>query len=254
MITSAPFHGLYKPGAAGGGFSLSDVAGLTLWLKADGITDKSDGDLVDQWDDFSGNGFHGTASGALRATYKVNIENGKPAVLFSGAQYFATTQRNNLINVNNYAIFIVAKLPDYSLAASQFFFSDTGARLIAYSNTSGNLAGRHDTGLPFDQSAGAPTDGVITVFDIRHDESYGGADTRRHEVKRSGGTVNGNFGIGPLTATGGTEVMHVGGRPTVARFVTGYIFEVAIYNSSVSDADRTSIRSHLATKYGFVYS
>jgi hypothetical protein len=240
---------------SGGAFSPASVAGLRLWLDASQIAGKSDGDLIDQWDDASGNGYHVTAAGALRPTYKVNIENGKPAVLFSGAQYLTGTQRQNLIASNNYAIFVAAKVADLSLAAAQYFVSDLGSRLIVYSDTSGNLQARHtDSVGAFDRNAGAGTNGVAYVFDVRHDEGYGGADTRRHEVKRSGGTSTGNFGIGALTATGATDAMYFGGRSGVSRFVTGHVFEYIIYNSSVSDADRTSIRNYLATKYGFVYS
>lgn len=236
-------------------FSPSDVSGLTLWLKSSAITGKSDGDLIDQWDDLSGNGYHATASGALRPTYKTNIENGKPAVLFSGAQYLASTQRNNLINNNNYAIFIAAKVADLSLAASQYFLSDLNTRLIMYTTSGGVLTGRHTySGGSFDMSAGAGTDNAVFIFDMRHDEGYGGADVRRHQVKRSGGAVNGNFAVGPFVTTGGTDTVYLGGVSGLSRFLTGHMFEVIIYNSSVSDANRTNVRDYMATELGFVYS
>ena len=39
-----------------GGFSPADLTGLTLWLKGDGITGASDGDLLASWADSSGSG------------------------------------------------------------------------------------------------------------------------------------------------------------------------------------------------------
>lgn len=253
MIARAPYSGMIGP--ATGGFSPASVSGLRLWLKASHITGKSDDDLIDQWDDASGNGFHVTAAGALRPTYKVNIENGKPAVQFNGAQYLTGATRDDLIDNDNYAIFVAAKVPDLSLATSQFFVTELGSRLIVYSDTAGHLQARHtDSVGTFDRDAGAGTDNAVYIFDVRHDEAYGGADGRRHQVKRSGGAVVSNFGIGPFVTTGGTDAMYFGGRAGISRFLVGYVFEILVYNLAPSDTERDDIRNYMADDLGFVYS
>jgi hypothetical protein len=246
---------LLMTGAAGApAFSPTDISGITLWLKADAITGKVDGDLLSQWDDSSGAGNHVTASGALRPTYKTGIENGLPAVLFSGAQYLIGPSRDTLIDNDKYAIFVVAKVTDYSLAANQYFVAEANNRLLLWTDTTGNLKGQMtNAGGTFDFTMGAPTDGALTQFDVRHYPA-GFADTRRHQYKRLGDTAVGNSALGNFTSTGGTDLMYFGGRVGISRYLTGYIMEVICYAAGLSDADRTNVRNFLAAKWGYTYS
>lgn len=243
---------------ASGAFSPSDVSGMTLWLKADAITGKVDGDLLSQWDDSSGAGNHVTSSGALRPTYKTGIENGLPAVLFSGAQYFIGPSRDTLIDNDKYAIFVVGKCVDYSLAASQYFLSDANSRLIVYSDSAGHIQERMTNSIGgFDLDGGAATDGALTMLDVRHCPSvcgFAGGDSRKHQVKRLAGAATGNSALGDFTSTGGTDLVYFGGRVGISRYLTGHILEIIIYAAGLSDADRTNVRDFLAAKYGFTYS
>jgi len=62
-----------------------NLPNLVLWLRADGIIGKNDGDLIDTWLDESGQGNHATAAGLGRPTYKVSIVNGLPILRFDGS-------------------------------------------------------------------------------------------------------------------------------------------------------------------------
>jgi lysophospholipase L1-like esterase len=84
----------FRQGALGGGggasFLPSDLSNLQLWLRADqgattdGTTPAADNDLVQQWDDGSGNSRHATQpTSGLRPTYKTGIINGKPVLRFA---------------------------------------------------------------------------------------------------------------------------------------------------------------------------
>jgi hypothetical protein len=62
------------------------VSGLNLWLAADQISGKNDGDALATWADLSGNGNDvAQATGAEQPLYKTNIQNGLPAVRFDGS-------------------------------------------------------------------------------------------------------------------------------------------------------------------------
>jgi hypothetical protein len=68
----------------GGAFTPASIGGLTVWLKADAITGKVDGDAISSWTDSSGGSKHGTqATGSAQPIYKTAIANGKPIVRFS---------------------------------------------------------------------------------------------------------------------------------------------------------------------------
>lgn len=73
-------------GIASGSITPSAIPGLQIWLKADAITGKVDGNSVESWVDSSGNGrafIQYTAS--KMPTYKTNIVNSKPVVRHTAA-------------------------------------------------------------------------------------------------------------------------------------------------------------------------
>src|SRR5438034_112705 len=85
-------HGFSQTGPGGVGNSTSNI----LWLKADasvyndaGVTQSANNDIVQQWNDQSGNGinaFQGTAG--TKPAYKTNSINGKPVLSFDGVDDF----------------------------------------------------------------------------------------------------------------------------------------------------------------------
>lgn len=77
-----------------------------MWLAADSITGKNDGDSVSTWNDQSGNNNNAVAVGAS-PVFRTNILNGKPVVQFTAAslQRMRATPNVNL----PYTIFAVAR-------------------------------------------------------------------------------------------------------------------------------------------------
>lgn len=65
-----------------GALDPDDISGLQVWSKADQIT-AANGQVIDQWDDVSGNNRHFEASLAQRPEYQTGVQNGLPAVFFS---------------------------------------------------------------------------------------------------------------------------------------------------------------------------
>ena len=65
--------------------------GLTIARTSRGYSTPVDADTVQNWKDLSGNGRHLVqATIASRPRYKINIQNGKPALLFDGSDDFLT--------------------------------------------------------------------------------------------------------------------------------------------------------------------
>ncbi len=71
------------PTVGGGPGEPGAIAGLTLWLRADGLTGLADGDPVGTWPDASGSCNHATqASASKRPTFRAAQVAGMPAVSF----------------------------------------------------------------------------------------------------------------------------------------------------------------------------
>jgi hypothetical protein len=227
-------------------FDPSSIAGLKLWLKADAITGKVDGDLLDQWNDSSGNGYHAAASGAARPTYKTNVINGLPSVRFAGAQLMTTTTWNNLAQASSRALFIVARATDATGAFSQYLVLSLDSKYGQYINSAGNLIGTIYTLATVDVNAGAAVDNEFFQVDQRHRFVTGDA-AHRFQTKRNGGTLADNGVHGTTTAS---SAVTIGGRSGVSRYLTGDICEILAYNADFTDTNRADVRTYLANKYG----
>ncbi|HJU87206.1 MAG TPA: S8 family serine peptidase, partial [Gemmatimonadota bacterium] len=74
------------PTGGGGAGGPGAIPGLTLWLRAEALTDLADGDPVATWPDVSGSCNHATqASAAKRPTFRAAQVAGLPAVSFDAA-------------------------------------------------------------------------------------------------------------------------------------------------------------------------
>ena len=66
-------------------FLPSDLSGLIIWVRADSITGKVDGNTITTWSDESGQGTDVTqATAAKKPVYKTDIINGLPVIRFDG--------------------------------------------------------------------------------------------------------------------------------------------------------------------------
>jgi hypothetical protein len=85
--------------------SPTSVSGINFWYDAtDAASITSSGGLVSQWNDKSGNGFHMSASGALRPTITSKFRGGRNVMTFGGSQYMIG---NANLTANAFTHFIV---------------------------------------------------------------------------------------------------------------------------------------------------
>jgi hypothetical protein len=234
--------GIYAPSSS---FSPADIAGLSLWLKADAITGKADGDALSQWDDSSGQANHVTqATGAARPTYRTNVLNGKPVVRFDGADDVLSKNPFNTAS-GLYSIFVVAKGSGVGFQSPVDW--DTGSPRICQFRYNGAASFEaivfSATGNSTDTEPVTATAFSVIALIRRAAEAQVYVNGASNGATARTGTPN----------AGLTSVLCIGARGT-GLFLNGDVAEVAIYEGALSDADRGRVRSYLGTKYGIAVS
>ena len=225
-------------------FTPTSIAGCQLWLDGADSTTLTGTSPVTQWTDKSGNARTMTSvvgSGVL--TYANN------GIYCSNAYMYVTSP----VNLINFSLFIVAKASPSSANCSLF-------------------AGRPDTSPSYSSTDGfgfyLDTTYTARVFcngnGLTNTATYTNQNLYSYTVTSAGSIsswVNGNVGnsqgISARTTTAqgfalgaewsGTNYgfAGIGGVPT-----SGYVYEVIIYNTALTTAQRQSVEGHLAWKWG----
>jgi hypothetical protein len=100
LTNSSSITAFWGNPAAGSPVAPNKIPNLAMWLKADALTNLTDGQTVSTWTDASGNGANATlAAGAPQ--FKTNVLNGLPVVRFdtTGSDYFSFTRMTNINTV-----------------------------------------------------------------------------------------------------------------------------------------------------------
>lgn len=213
-------------------FVPTDIAGLTLWLKADALA-LSDNDPIATWTDSSGNGNDATnGTAGQQPLYKTNIINGKPVARFDGTDdgLVYTT------GVTDCTVFCVASLIALTVDYAPFAISGTGGFRMVSKVPANNNWGTFANSAPV--SAGE--DLALGTFNYLELKTSGTALTLyRNGVQKATDT---NHSQG----TSGNQVGKEGGA---GRFVNADIAELLVYDTALSDANRGLVETYLAAKY-----
>ncbi len=246
-----------NPGNVGGG--------LRWWLRADaeaysnggGTTLATDGVAVQRWDDQSGVNNNATQPTALnRPIFRTNRLNGYPVLEFNGNQFLTAAAASGIASNESFYVFLVFKQDSYLLGAptdgAGTFIIDRGPaetnNLMSFKMVTGNRYnyqkrndGSGNLGGPV-STIEAPT-GVFTIIDYYRifNNSFGIYIDGRQDV-----TLNTNTGdaiTGPPIQIGRHAVANNQG-------LYGEFAEIAVYDVSLTTANRRRIESYLALKYG----
>lgn len=200
----------------------NSVSGLTLWLKADSLS-LNNGDLVGTWTDSSGNGHDATQVNTTRKpTYKTNILNGKPGLVFDGIQTFM-----DVSSLSSQTFFIVLNHSDKNVFGDQRTIIRN--RISPYENI---------VGMP-----GGTSYGTFAISNVRVNQvlTTSAAPINDYRVM--------SFNTNTLT----TKNIEIGDfyedDPPPYPFY-GYILEIIAYNGTLSDSNRSGVELYLANKYG----
>jgi hypothetical protein len=210
------------------------IPDMKFWFRADGITGLVDTDPVASWTDSSGNGRTATQTTAGRKpTYRTNIQNGKPAVLFDGVDdrmSFTTTGQQS-----DWSVFLAYRCTDVTTNTLNYVVTQTGSGVIVGGNAAvlGKLAEFQGAG---DQIAGTnePTTWKVVCFQREAIYLNGVAETLTDNQ--------------PMTRL---DFDTIGGRPDVDNLgLIGYIGEVLDYSRTLDLTEREEVEEYLMTRWG----
>jgi hypothetical protein len=212
------------------------------WWDANTLTGLSDGDAVQYWTDrVSGTYTTNQTEAARRPTYKTNIINGNPAILFTSS----STQRLPFTSIvgKSYTIAAVVKLSDNSVNRLILCGGGTGSLNIQFGMATANKITSY---LP---ESTATSDTCYTAWNTNKAVMLNRLSNTTVKFFENGYTrsanltvpnVNGSFGmIGCLYLLG-----------SYYDYFNGYIAEIIVYSSSLSSSDSYQVNAYLCNKYG----
>jgi hypothetical protein len=225
--------------------TLPSPAHLKLWLKADAGVTQDNG--VTTWEDQSGNLNHATQpTPGLRPQFAPASLNALPTLHFDGADDFLEIPHAiTLAMVRDLSSFAVVRLDDFNTPRTIWAKTDaslprpTDHAVLADSGLPRTTrGGPQSTGFVNASSPLAPGEFAIVGFDTA-------GSTLRHWLN---GEPNGEGSIdGPFADA--AKPLRIGSRDTGDALLRGNLAELILYNTSLSDADRSSVIAYLAAKY-----
>jgi hypothetical protein len=246
---------------SGSPFIPPQFSSLQLWLSADfgtytdtGLTTPAvaDATAIGGWADRGPLGHNATqGTGARQPVLKINIQNGKPSVLFTAAssQWMAVDAVSAAFTGSNLPITVVAVLKPVSTANQVYFALANNA--VAAPNWF------------FDVGSG-PVWAVAKHDDTTHTTTVSGGvpDTNPHITSCIGpgttmtinvdGTVVANAltqNMSPTTFNDAT-VGALSSNGSQSIFLNSHLFEIFVWSTALSTGDQQAVRAAMAKKYG----
>ena len=255
-----PVGRVHRHGGVVAAFSPPQVAGLTLWLKADagvyqttGGSLATDGQTAQEWQDQSGNLYHlaqGTAG--ARPTFETSEINGLPVVRFNGIANSLNRGEavSDLITAGAFTLYAVFRTDafagDFGLGSPQSneaLFADQLSQFgLGFKAAEPYVVGYNNDGT---YDTVAQTIAAATVYGVMF----------RHE---SGNLYLKVSGFAELTTPSGNTA-GITGNAIMGRSASGAIYwdgdlgELLVYNGAVSPADRTLLEDYLATRWAIAW-
>lgn len=247
-VSNATFQAIFdvRKRISGPAFLPSDLSNLGGWWRSDlGIT--LNGSDVSQWDDQSGNGVNFTQpTAAYQPAYSASGGPGsKPCVQFNAPDLtFMSSVATSLYSLSTgYTFFIVLKV---ATGGSDGLAVDTDTDSFGVQQFSGNFLARWNGG---GYSQAPQTGTTWKYYSVKFD---GGGATNADKMKT---WING--AAQTLTFAGSAPAsLNASSRWDIGRFsvggynLTGDIAEIIAYTDEKSDADRQTVESYLASRYG----
>lgn len=250
----------------GKGFDPDDISGCMLWLKADAITGHSDAADLTVWSDSSGEGNDITVPGtaARRPHYKTGIINSKAAILFTGSadEYLTTSGINDITKGGvDFSVFLVVKPTGVSTNNQLMFGSytttnwqetgtTTDSNKLAMGINNASKFAVYGADIDGDKSIGtALSDDTAYVLSCVYDDSANimwqfidGTQSDKETSYESGTNSAGHPTMGAII-TGGR------GGDVYTNQYTGYIAEVVVFDSVLSERNLVDMHHYLGNKY-----
>jgi len=230
----------------------------TLWLKADAIVGLADADPVATWPDSSGYGNDlAQATSGNRPLYKTGILNGKPAVLFDGANdYLSSAALLSALLAAGGAgtVYVVARANSPGGDPDQTIWRDTGGSVyltVVESGADVLKAGNNDGAAQSATKAYTMGTWMIGLWGHHPDERFAAAPTEVRVAVNSPQNVDlGSTSSGATTAAVLANAIEIGKG---TGYLNGYVAELLIFPKSHNQVERRHVWSYLAAKYALTW-
>lgn len=241
--------------------------GLQLWLEANagvfsdaGITPAANGQLVQQWNDQSGNAKNATqATSGKRPTFRANVNgSGLPGLQFVGANLGGMTAGGNSDFASQaFTVFAVYQQSNVLSGFKPVLLKGDGSntsnevwQVLTYNNSQSpkyitTFSTAYGSTNNSDTVVGGSTLlNLITLkrIDSTHKVMY------QNGVQVATGSDSGN------SLNAGATALGIGNGTAFALNYDGYIQEILYYSAALSDSDRQAVESYLIQKWGITAS
>lgn len=224
------------------------ISGLQVWFKADAITGLNDTDAIATWSDSSVNSRDATqAVGVSQPFYRTNQLNSLPIVRFGGGDFLTLGDVELHSNVSGLSIFAVQSTNDaFDSPVVGKYDAGNNEREWTFNTTLWSLQDAADV---FDANNSA-TYAVSSGWVI---DSGVWTPATRTEVFRGGASLA--TATTPATdITDTAEPLLLGANTAGATTFNGDVAEIIIYNTALSNANRSRIENYLRDKYNITVS
>ena len=261
---------LFAGGLDANAFDPKDITGLQLWLRADNAINAfvADGDVT-AWSDESSNSNHcAIPLMPHRPHWKENVFGTKPAILFTGSadEYLDTTGISSLFiddaSDSDYTVILMIKPTGVATDNQAIFSQYATTNWASTATTDSNVLAM---GIDVDSKStilGKSTTGDVSIGDTLVDstayimvarQEYA-STTMRHFLNgsiKSAVTdwVRGTGAVGGQNPTIGAMYTTSRGSNTYTNEYTGYIAEIIVYDSAISEENLKHVHNYLITKY-----
>lgn len=233
------------PVAPQGNISIFDAPGLILWMDANdpagnGIQ-PSNLSPVSPWVDKSG--ISGNASNIYvpaQPLFTVNVQNGLPGLNFNPTVYENFLTVASMTCGSHLTMFVVSKSADNSLFIEQSASAATNNGFFIYGK--GNGPGRV-------QNGGAGVQGPDTANWLGTSTSLAMMQYNGTALTGYKNTVQSWTQAGVISNNLVTDILNIGSRGTSGFNMTGYIFEILIFNSILNSTQIAAISNLLNSKW-----
>lgn len=221
------------------------VAGPSLWLDATDAASftYSSGSVVSEWKDLSGNTRHFTqGTVALQPERQLNIQNSLPSVYFNG-DLLANSSWNWL--TTDYTLCVVIKNRTTTAYDGIFSRNSNASIQLGFDNTNKYAISRLGQATAASNLSGTGSNSDVVVYKGSAVAVAGNTTTLM--IYKNGTAASSSLSmaindLGDQNNLGATN--SAGADPIV-----GYISEVLLYPSQLSDTDRNTVEAYLKTKW-----
>ncbi len=250
---------------------VASIKNLSLWIESTSdlsfqSSDLDDGTAITTWNDINPQTVtKANLTTGTSPTYKTNIINGLPAVLFDGSTTFLTTANFSNISTNS-TVFAVVRLPS-TLAAQPIFSKRPSA---AFGSSAPNIQlSTSTTGWQYCDAAAVSTSGTVCNYSV--DPTSAPATSSNYVVsivyntsstavasETSTGLALFQNGVAQTKVTtttspntSVTDNFFLGKDGTTSpAFFGGHIGELIIFDRALKREERQSIETYLGKKWG----